>query len=481
MLWVGRPSRNSQAHPRNPMLPWIGMGLLALAGVLFLTCLVSAVATRFGAGQASGCFFSVILAGVGGVLLLISKADPSKSCRFCYVVTNRRAMILEVSLWRRGPAAQNYLPQQLLGLERRDNAEVSGAGDLIFEYVLTLPGNSVNPLTGSFLQQGPSVGLSNAPQRVPRGFLWLDQVREVEDLIRTTLLLPLEQALDAPRSAAGGRGALRRPAQAASVACACGATIEAPPASAGKWAQCPRCAAAVPTARREVDAGAAGPCREDGSVPADLKAKALAGLDGNERPAWVGQPVSKLLLLRSAGYFAVSGAGILLALLWLVVTLAPPKAPAPRLQRGKQVAAAPAKQEAGNSLLPVGLFFLSACVSAVPLLRWRTARRTCYALTNRRALVYKEGLFGPTRESYSTLEVSAMRRSDSWLAAGSGDLIFQTVQVVSTSRTRGVSSTSVKTTHYGFLAVAQIGEVEKLVRETLIDRFVDKLNQASAL
>jgi hypothetical protein len=29
--------------------------------------------------------------------------------------------------------------------------------------------------------------------------------------------------------------------------------------------------------------------------------------------------------------------------------------------------------------------------------------------------------------------------------------------------------------------VAPVGEVEQLVRETLIDRFVDKLNQASAL
>jgi hypothetical protein len=172
---------------------------------------------------------------------------------------------------------------------------------------------------------------------------------------------------------------------------------------------------------------------------------------------------------------------MLIALLWLVLALAPPKAAAPRPQRGKQATAAPAQQPASFLLLPVGLFFLSACGPAVAWVRWRAARRTCYALTNRRALVYKEGLFGPTRDSYTPLEVSAMRRSNSWLVAGSGDLIFRTVQVVSTSRTRGVSSTSVKTIHYGFLAIAQVGEVEKLVRETLIDRFVDKLAQASAL
>ena len=69
-------------------------------------------------------------------------------------------------------------------------------------------------------------------------------------------------------------------------------------------------------------------------------------------------------------------------------------------------------------MLPIGLFFGSACAAAVGLVRWRKATRTCYALTNRRALVYKEGLFGPTRESYTPMEVSGMRRSPSWLVAG---------------------------------------------------------------
>ena len=56
------------------------------------------------------------------------------------------------------------------------------------------------------------------------------------------------------------------------------------------------------------------------------------------------------------------------------------------------------------------------------------------------------------------------------LGKDSGDLIFRTVQVVSRARTgSGGSQTSVKTVHYGFLAVAQIGSVETLVRETVID------------
>jgi hypothetical protein len=37
---------------------------------------------------------------------------------------------------------------------------------------------------------------------------------------------------------------------------------------------------------------------------------------------------------------------------------------------------------------------------------------------------------------------------------------------------------SVKTTHYGFIGIADPQGVEKLVRETLVDRFVHKLQQA---
>ena len=38
-----------------------------------------------------------------------------------------------------------------------------------------------------------------------------------------------------------------------------------------------------------------------------------------------------------------------------------------------------------------------------------------------------------------------------------------------------------KRIHYGFLAIANVDEVAKLVRETLIDRFVEKLNRANAV
>ena len=77
---------------------------------------------------------------------------------------------------------------------------------------------------------------------------------------------------------------------------------------------------------------------------------------------------------------------------------------------------------------------------------------------------------------------SAMRRSDSWVFPGGGDLIFRSVTVISSSYNRRTGySQSRRTIHYGFLSIAHVKDVEKLVRETLIDRFVDKLTEASSL
>jgi hypothetical protein len=63
-----------------------------------------------------------------------------------------------------------------------------------------------------------------------------------------------------------------------------------------------------------------------------------------------------------------------------------------------------------------------------------------------------------------------------------GDLIFRSVTVVTTSyNPKGGARSSVRTTHHGFLAVAHVQAVEKLVRETLIDRFVDNLTAANSV
>jgi hypothetical protein len=280
-----------------------------------------------------------------------------------------------------------------------------------------------------------------------------------------------------------------------SAVCACAAQIEAPDHLAGRSVTCPQCGAAVAipsSAAGDREASFAENYREDGQVPAELKAKALAELGPDEHVVWIAQPVGAIVFRRSLGYFVGAGLVALASLYFLLVGgfLAPKPAPAAKgnvaaRQKEKAPAPAPAANTHGmGQMIGLSLLFLvgSAGCAVVPFYRWKMAQGTCYALTNRRALVYKAGLFGPTRESYSPLEVAAMRRADSWVFAAGGDLIFRSVTVVTTSyNRRGGSSSSVRTTYYGFLAIANVKEVEKLVRETLIDRFVDRLQEASAV
>jgi hypothetical protein len=286
---------------------------------------------------------------------------------------------------------------------------------------------------------------------------------------------------------------------AISSVCACGAEIEAPDELAGQSVKCPQCAASVAIpgsaggqqapAREEShrengaapgvpkEAPRADNYREDGEVPADLKEKILADVNANEKVVWVAQPVQALILRRSMGWLIGGAAVALLGLLFMMGGLLS-KAPQPAPGRP-----APPPQATGGFFGSISTIMLigGLCCAAVPLYRWKMAQGTCYALTNRRALVYKQGLFSPTRESYAPSEVADMRRAESWLMNGGGDLIFRTVKTISTSYSQGRSSSSVSTTHYGFLAIAHVKEIDKLVRETIIDRFVDKLAQANAL
>jgi hypothetical protein len=379
-----------------------------------------------------------------------------------------------------GAKAKCWIPHQLLGMERRNHPEVPGAGDLIFEYNFIAQGNTFDHNTGAMIQQGASANQTDAPNRVPIGFFLLDNVAEVEHLIRSSLLADLEQTLDAPsqaRDAAADN-------EIVSTACACGVTIEAPASLAGQSVRCPNCSAAV-----SIPGVANGPgsYREHGPVPAELKQKALADLDPKDKVVWVGQPVGALIFLRGITYLILAGIGLLVAAVWTVHEFMPAKAANAAAQqkvvvpqKGGAPAAAPAK-EASRNLLPPALFaIVGLCFGSVPFVRWHFARRTCYVLTNRRAFVYKQGLMGPIRESYPPIEVANMRRSDSWLQRGCGDLIFRSVTVISTTNRGGKVSQTATTIHYGFLAIPHIEEVAALVRETLIDRFVERLNRASA-
>jgi hypothetical protein len=89
---------------------------------------------------------------------------------------------------------------------------------------------------------------------------------------------------------------------------------------------------------------------------------------------------------------------------------------------------------------------------------WR-ACTTCYAVTDRRAIVVRRGLLGGTScESYGPPALQQMFRRQ-W-AARRGDLIFD-------ERTVG-SGEHRRTIRHGFLSVDRVAEVENLIRRELL-------------
>jgi hypothetical protein len=124
----------------------------------------------------------------------------------------------------------------------------------------------------------------------------------------------------------------------------------------------------------------------------------------------------------------------------------------------------------------------------------RRSRRNVYLLTNRRAIVWTKKFFGRKKEVYLPTQLVQLRSQGSWLGKGVGDVIFKTIITIriftqshggGRGRHGGFRGTSTSTsrtvTHYGFLAVENYQKVEKLIRETLVDKVIDKFAQLNQI
>ena len=107
----------------------------------------------------------------------------------------------------------------------------------------------------------------------------------------------------------------------------------------------------------------------------------------------------------------------------------------------------------------------------------RQAENGWYAVTNRRAIVYTASAFGSggSATTYEPHELRRMRVKPAKSPKGAGDLIFKTVvtetQTDYVDRRTGrtvKSETSRSETHYGFLGIENVNEVETLVHNVLL-------------
>lgn len=113
----------------------------------------------------------------------------------------------------------------------------------------------------------------------------------------------------------------------------------------------------------------------------------------------------------------------------------------------------------GVPFVLVGLGMLTS-----PFWLRRLARRTCYALTDRRAIVWQARWFGGVEvRSYGPQDLTRLRRVEH--ADGSGDLVFE--EIVTFGHDRHGHRTS-GTRQYGFLAIDGVRQVEELLRKALL-------------
>jgi hypothetical protein len=199
------------------------------------------------------------------------------------------------------------------------------------------------------------------------------------------------------------------------------------------------------------------PLFENSSLPPELDSRVRAELRDGEQLLWVGQPRPRWLSRETVPVmlfglpftgFAVFWVGFAV---WLVSGNPGKNNPGLLFQVCFPMFGLP--------FIVIGLGLLTS-----PYWHYRRALRTCYALTDRRAIVWEAGNFGSvTVRSYEPGALTAMERVE--YADGSGDLVFEEVRRVWTG-SKGRRRTS--TERRGFLAVDDVRTIETLVRKALL-------------
>jgi len=174
LVWTGQPKPSRFMRSAIPIvlfgIPWTAFALFWMAGASGM--LFGGAGDGGGVPGGFDAFFTCFpLFGVPFVLIGFGMLSSPfwlyrRALRTCYALTDVRAIILTPG-WAGGTEVRSFKGSDFGKMARRDYAD--GSGDLIFEEIVTRN----------------SDGGSN---RTERGFLGIENVRDVEELIQRTLL-----------------------------------------------------------------------------------------------------------------------------------------------------------------------------------------------------------------------------------------------------------------------------------------------------
>jgi hypothetical protein len=190
------------------------------------------------------------------------------------------------------------------------------------------------------------------------------------------------------------------------------------------------------------------------SLPAELQALINQELVEGEQIIWVGQPVPKKFARRAILLVILALPPTFLGFAWIVFYIALLLAnPEPD---GSNV---PSICMSSMGLAP----FLSGLAGiSLPYWLYRQAKRSCYAITNSRAIIWNAKLFGGySVRSFQPKQLKKCYRVE--YSDGSGDLLLEEASLMVAER-QGIFSSY----PHSFLGIAKVREVELLLKKTLL-------------
>lgn len=436
VVWAGQPC------DRLISLKWwslLGFGFIFCAAGSFFAILFFVVVRpqELVVNLIVGGLVSLFILGGPLFGLLLANSERSKYLNRAYLVTNRRCLVVHRPPNDSG-RVETYAMPKLQFLFTRPSWFVRGGGDLVLESKTYMVRETSTR----------SMDSRTYRQTDHYGFLLIENVNDVEDVVRRTIVQPWLDAEERGEDPAVATGQVQPAEKKAAPAQAAEGMVTEAEEEDVKAFHDPN-EKDLPLATRQA--------LMKWPTPPHLDEKLQQELGRGEKLVWTGKPSVLLVILN--GLILPAGA----LLLSLLLVLGP-------IDLIGYLVGWPlgALKFVVLALLVVYLLFGFV---AQPPWRWMLAARTDYVLTNRRAIVWRPGLFGiVTKEEYRPDELVFMRRAKAWfLGEGTGSVIFRTI-ITKTTRTdnRGHTSTSTTTTHYGFLDIYHADAVELLIGVTLL-------------
>jgi hypothetical protein len=241
-----------------------------------------------------------------------------------------------------------------------------------------------------------------------------------------------------------------------SVTCKCGARLKAPDTAAGKSIRCSACKAVLgvpemlhasgpPPARAAAPPRGASLAEHD--IPEDWQKDLLDELSRDERILWVGRPIPELW---GRPNWLVLIIGIVVGILAIAALGLPLLLPLP-----------PDTSGGVRALLwiPTGFLGLMSlvCILNTIFEKRKPQYRPVYLVTNRRVITRVRTAEEDKTTGWFAPKLVKLSRVDSTRVPGAGDLTIDGSPLLED--------------------IADVRKVEKLIRETLLDRMTDKLTE----